>query len=68
MSITLTGHGNVELDVHTVRDRVALVVNGEPLWMNRREIESLRHKLMLAVRALDFPAGPAEVPQPRGRR
>ncbi|MDQ3610222.1 MAG: hypothetical protein M4D85_01205 [Actinomycetota bacterium] len=64
MSIVLTAHDDVELDVHTVRDRTALVVNGELLWMNRQEVESLRHKLMLALRALDF--GIAGVPGPRG--
>jgi len=64
MSIVLTAHDDVELDVHTVRDRTALVVNGELLWMNRREVEALRHKLQLALRALDF--GIAGVPGPRG--
>lgn len=64
MSIVLTAHEAVELDVHTVRDRTALVVNGELLWMNRQEVESLRHELQLALRALDF--GIAGVPGPRG--
>lgn len=63
MSIALAGHDNVVLDVHTVRDRAALVIDGQLIWLNRREIELLRHKLMLALRTIDFPA--AVVPEPR---
>ncbi len=62
MAITLTAHEGVELDVHATRDRAALVVNGELLWMNRREIDVLRQKLVLALRTLDFPA---DLPAPR---
>lgn len=58
------------IDVHTVGRRVALVVDGELIWLEGSAPATLRHKLMMAMRAVD--AAPPEVvvsdvPAPRRR-
>lgn len=65
VAISLTNQ-DVLLDVHVVHDRVALVVGDRTLWLDGREVELLRHKLVLATRELSMRSVP--LPEPRARR
>ena len=64
MSISLVDHEELALDVHAVRDRVVLTVNDQVIWLTGAEAEALRHKLMMATRAVTFPTS-ADIPAPR---
>lgn len=55
----------MELDLHPIRDLVALTMNQQVIWLNRREIEALPHKLMMALRAMDCSPPAVELPSPR---
>ncbi len=51
--------------VHASHDRVALVVDGHLVWLTLAEVNTLRHQLMMASRAVLTYNTAQGVPQPR---
>ena len=66
--MTVTAVDGRDIDVHTLGERVALVVGDDLVWLEGSAVATLRHKLMMAQRAVDAaPPQVAEVPAPRRR-